>query len=217
MAVVAQRRNLRTDAARNLERIVAGAQRVFARAGAAASMEDVAAEAGVGIATVYRRFPTKEALLRVVLERRFDEVVEAALRRAQEETDPREAMQIALTGAVLFVIEDANTVEAATSSGLMTMDFAYRFVEPVDEIVRRGQRDGIFRGDLVTEDVLRIVLMLVGTLPSIHPGSNGWRRYLELIMDMLCSSRTELSPASPVREHQPRLLLGVPDSDGATC
>jgi AcrR family transcriptional regulator len=211
--IVATPQRLRTDAARNLERIVTSAQHVFARAGADAAMEDVAAEAGVGVATVYRRFPTKKALLRVVLERRFDDVVETALRRAQAEADPRDAMRIALGGAVSFFADEPNTAAAATSSGLMTMDLAYRFIRPVDEIVRRGQRDGVFRSDLVTEDVPRIVLMLVGTLPSLHPGSNGWRRYLDLIMDTLCASRSDLSAPTPLRDHQPRPLLAVANSD----
>ena len=60
MTVSTSVRGLRADAARNVERIIDAAQRVFARAGSAAVMEDVAAEAGVGVATVYRRFPTKK-------------------------------------------------------------------------------------------------------------------------------------------------------------
>jgi AcrR family transcriptional regulator len=210
MAMVTVPRNLRADAVRNVERIVAGAQRVFARAGVDAAMDDVAAEAGVGVATVYRRFPTKDSLLRVVLDRRFDEVIAAALKRAQHEPDPREAMRIALSGAVSFLADDAQTIAAGSSSGLLTMDLAFRFIEPVADIVRRGQRDGVFRADLVTEDIPRIVLMLVGTLPSLHPGSDGWHRYVDLILDMLCASRTELSPASPVRDHQPLPPLDVP-------
>ena len=213
MTVVTGPRNLRVDAVRNVERIVAGAQRVFARAGADAAMDDVAAEAGVGVATVYRRFPTKESLLRVVLYRRFDEIVEAALRRAEQEPDPRQAMRVALGGAVSFFTDDDRTIAAGSSSGLMTMDLAYRFIEPVADIVRRGQRDGVFRADLVTEDIPRIVLMLVGTLPSLHPGSTGWHRYLDLILDMMCARRTELSAASPVRDHQPWPLLDVPRPD----
>jgi hypothetical protein len=136
-----------------------------------------------------------------VLYRRFDEVVEAALRRAQRESDPREAMRIALCGAVSFFVndDDDQTIAAGSSSELMTMDLEYRFIEPVAEIVFRGQRDGVFRADLVTEDIPRIVLMLTSTLPSLHPGSHGWRRYLDLTLDMLCATRTKLSAASPDR------------------
>src|SRR5271169_2053482 len=131
-------RPLRTDAVRNAARIIASAQRVFASAGPQAAMEDIAAEAGVGVATVYRRFPTKDALLRVVLDRRFDEVVGAALESAQHEVDARDALR----AAVSFIAGDPNTM-AAMSSGLMTMDLAHRFFEPVAAIVRRGQDDGV--------------------------------------------------------------------------
>ena len=184
-------RPLRIDAARNAARIIASAQRVFASAGPQAAMEDIAAEAGVGVATVYRRFPTKDALLQVVLDRRFDQVVGAALESAQHEVDARDATRAALRGAVSFIAGDPNTM-AAMSSGLMTMDLAYRFFEPVAAMVRRGQHDGVFRDDLATEDVPRIVLMLVGTLPSFEAGSNGWHRYLDLIIDMLTTDRSRL-------------------------
>jgi AcrR family transcriptional regulator len=196
-------RHLRTDAVRNASRIIASAQRVFASAGPEAAMEDIAADAGVGVATVYRRFPTKDALLRVVLDRRFDQVVGAALARAEREADARDAMRATLRGEVSFIAGDPNTMAAAMSSGLMTMDLAYRFFEPVAAIVRRGQRDGVFRDDLVTEDVPRIVLMLAGTLTSFAAGSDGWQRYLDLIIDMLTADRSRLSSVSAVREHQP--------------
>jgi AcrR family transcriptional regulator len=202
-------RQLRTDAVRNASRIIASAQRVFASAGPTAAMEDIAAGAGVGVATVYRRFPTKEALLRVVLDRRFDEVVGAALERAQYEVDARDALRAALRGAVSFIARDPNTMAAAMSSGLMTMDLAYRFIEPVAAMVRRGQDDGVFRDDLVIEDVPRIVLMLVGTLPSFEEGSDGWYRYLDLIIDMLTADGSRLSPVSPVRDHQPPPALDL--------
>jgi AcrR family transcriptional regulator len=196
---------LRTDAVRNAARIVTSAQHVFARLGPGAAMEDVAADAGVGVATVYRRFPSKEALLRVVVDRRFDDVVGAALERAEREVDARDAMRAALRGAVAFLADDPNTMAAATTSGLMTMDLAHRYFAPVAAIVRRGQDDGTFRDDLVAEDVPRIVLMLLGTLPSFEDGSDGWSRYLELIIDMLTADRSRLSPPSPVRDHQPPL------------
>jgi AcrR family transcriptional regulator len=202
-------RPLRTDAVRNASRIIASAQRVFANAGPQSAMEEIAADAGVGVATVYRRFPTKEALLRVVLNHRYDDVVGAALARAQHEVDARDAMRVALQGAVSFIADDPNTMAAAMSSGLMTMDLAYRFFEPVAAIVRRGQDDGVFRDDLVAEDVPRIVLMLVGTLPSFEAESDGWCRYLDLIIDMLTADRSRLSPATPVRDHQPPPVLDL--------
>jgi AcrR family transcriptional regulator len=196
---------LRTDAARNIERITEAAYVVFTGRGRAGSMEDVAAEAGVGIATVYRRFPRKLDLLRTVLYRRWDEVMTPALSRAGEELDACAAMRIALEGAVRFVVEDRAMLSAASDLGLMTMDLAERFVEPVGEVLRRGQRAGVFRADLVAEDIPRLVLMLFATLPSFDPESEGWRRYLDLMLDAITARATSLTPPSPVREHRPNL------------
>src|SRR5580658_11243717 len=133
-------------------------------------MDDVAAAAGVGVATVYRRFPTKQDLLRTVLERRWDDVIDPALRHAERETEPREALRLAFEGAAMFMTSDPFMVSAASELGLMTMDLARRFCDPVAEILQRGQRDGTFRTDLVQDDIPRLALMLFGTLPSFPPG-----------------------------------------------
>ena len=194
---------LRADAARNVERIVDAAHVVFSASGRVASMDDVAAAARVGVATVYRRFPTKQDLLRTVLERRWDELINSALARAAQESEPREALRLAFEGAVLFMMSDPVMVAAASDLGLMTTDLARRFCEPVAEILRRGQRDGTFRADLVQDDIPRLVLMLFGTLPSFAPGSDGWRRYLDLMLDALTAETTELAPPTLVHDHQP--------------
>jgi AcrR family transcriptional regulator len=135
MTTPSRANGLRIDAVRKVERIVSAAEEVFARAGSNASMDDIAAAAGLGIATVYRRFPSKEQLLNAVLDRRFDDVVVSALRRSGDIADPREAMRVALEGAVLFVVEVPNTIDAAPRSGLMTMDLANRFFAPLRDIL----------------------------------------------------------------------------------
>jgi AcrR family transcriptional regulator len=196
---------LRVDAARNVERITDAAYLAFSRSGSAGSMEDVAAEAGVGIATVYRRFPCKADLLRVVLYRRWDEVITPALVRAAEEPDPREAIRIALDGAVGFVLGDRAMLAAAADAGLMTMELGQRFGKPVADVLQRGRDAGVFRPDLVEEDIARVVLMLFATLPTFDHGSDGWRRYLDLLLDALTGQVTTLAPPSPVHEHQPNL------------
>jgi hypothetical protein len=63
--------------------------------------------------------------------------------------------------------------------------------------------DGTFRADLVQDDIPRLVLMLFGTLPSFAPGSDGWRRYLDLVLDALAAETTELAPPTLVHDHQP--------------
>jgi AcrR family transcriptional regulator len=209
VTVLTSTRRLRTDAVRNMERIVDAAHRVFTRLGSAGAMEDVAAEAGVGVATVYRRFPTKELLLRAVLDRSFEAFL-GVTSQAQETADPIEAMRIALCGAARFLTDDPNTIAAATTAGLWTMDMAQRFFEPVATVLRRGQEASVFRADLLADDVPRIVLMLVGTLPSFDPDSEGWRRYVDLLLDMLTARCTELSTVTPVHDHSPPLPRQAP-------
>jgi AcrR family transcriptional regulator len=199
----ASAQNLRADAARNFQRIVDAADRVFSRRGSNGSFEEIAVEAQLGIATVYRRFPTREALVKAVLDRHFTDVMLPELERAQREPDPRTALVQALEAGVKFASREQVMLAAAANIGLMTMDMAYKFFEPVSELIRRGQATGAFRADLVPEDTPRLVLMIAGTLPSFDPASEGWRRYLDIVVDGLApgAHNTQLAPPSPVRDH----------------
>lgn len=199
---------LRADAARNVSRILDAAYSATSGAATAPTMEQVAEAAGVGIATVYRRFPTRVDLLGAVLERRWKDTITSALERAVDEPDPRNGMRLALEGAVRFVADDRVMLNVLSELGLMTMDLARRFCEPVAEILDRGQREGVFRLDLVPEDIPRFVSMLFGVLGSVDPDSDGWRRYLDLMLDLLSATTSPLAPATPVYEHKPVLPPG---------
>lgn len=196
---------LRADAARNLSRILDGAYAATSGAGRAPSMEEIAQAAGVGVATVYRRFPTRADLLQAVLERSWEETITPALQRALDEQDPREGLRIALEGAIRYVADDRVMLNVASDLGLMTMDLARRFCEPVAEILERGQRHEVFRPDLVPDDIPRFMSMLFGTLATVDPASNGWQRYLDLMLDLVTASRSVIAPATPVHEHSPVL------------
>src|SRR3954469_6907169 len=87
---IAEERPLRADARRNRAAVVKAARVIFARDGTSAQMDDVARRAKVGVGTVYRHFPTKEALLPAPAEDRFDEIATFAA-EALEVEDPWEA------------------------------------------------------------------------------------------------------------------------------
>ncbi|MFD9668300.1 TetR/AcrR family transcriptional regulator [Rhodococcus sp. NPDC059968] len=195
--------NLRADAARNYRRIVEAAHVVFGRGGVDVPMDEIAAEAGVGIATVYRRFPSREELVRAVLDQRITQALTPAMERAREEPDPRKALRLVLDTALALAARERITIAVASNIGMMTMDLAHKVWEPVSTFIKRGQAAGVIRADLVPEDTPRLMLMLVGTLPSFEPGSDGWRRYLELMLDGLAprDTDTDLPPALPVRDH----------------
>ncbi len=85
---------LRADARRNREKVLAAARAVFSEHGRDAQMDDVARRAGVGVGTVYRHFPTKEALIEALMVAAFETIAEAA-EAALEIEDPWEAFTIA--------------------------------------------------------------------------------------------------------------------------
>src|SRR5947199_9029308 len=84
-------RPMRADARRNRERILDAALAAFAEHGSASQMEDVAARAGVGVGTLYRHFPTKEALILAVVVRRFERFADYAAEALEADGDPGEA------------------------------------------------------------------------------------------------------------------------------
>ncbi|MEO3794766.1 TetR family transcriptional regulator [Nonomuraea sp. B10E15] len=85
------RRAMRADARRNRDRLLAEARTAFLDHGTDASLEDVAARAGVGVGTLYRHFPTREALLAELLRERFDALA-AGARQLAAHPSPREAL-----------------------------------------------------------------------------------------------------------------------------
>ncbi|MBT2675673.1 helix-turn-helix transcriptional regulator [Streptomyces sp. ISL-14] len=183
------------------------AHAMFLRGEPDVSMEEIAAEAGLGVATVYRRFPSKRDLVRAVLDREFDESVAPALHRVASESDPRAAMITTMEAALDFASRERLTFAAAANIGLTTMHLARRFAEPLGVVIRQGQQQGAFRDDLEPEDALRLLLMLTGTFPSFAPGHDGWRRYMLLLVDGLApqAARSELPAPTPVIDHFPGL------------
>ena len=156
-------RPLRADARRNRARLLDVADAVFSARGTSASTEEIAREAGVGIGTVFRHFPTKETLLEAVFIGRLQRLAEEAETLAEDD-DP---------GAALFaffshVVEQASTkgalAEALAEAGI---DFASNaspvkegFRRALGELLARGQQAGAVREDVRLPDLLAL---LVGT------------------------------------------------------
>ncbi|MFJ2606152.1 TetR/AcrR family transcriptional regulator [Streptomyces sp. NPDC087425] len=189
-------RRLRADAARNSERILRAAREVYAENGPDAMLEDIARRAGVGIATLYRRFPNKEALVRAAFEQSMSEHLSPAIERALADEDTRQGLDTLLNAALSMMARERNILAAADLSGTLTAEVAAPFLDPLMLLVRRGQRSGALRADLVPDDVHRLMGMLIGVLWSIDPAGEGWRRYVALTLDAL--SPVGASPLPPV-------------------
>jgi AcrR family transcriptional regulator len=177
-------RRQRTDAVRNRERVLEAAKAVFSAGGPDASLEAVARQAGVGIGTLYRHFPTREALFEAVYRREVEQLADLA-EQLKAETPPVEALRRWLRSNVEFVatkkgMSAALALAANSSSELSAYSFG-RLTKAVGTLLDRA----VAAGDISSEDLLRA---LVG-MCYLHD-QPGWQasvlRLLDVFVDGLC-------------------------------
>jgi AcrR family transcriptional regulator len=180
-------RPLRADAERNRRRILDAAATVLAAQGLGAGVDAVAREAGVGVGTIYRRFPTKEALLQAVIADRVERVQQELTEVAAIE-DPWAAFVAAaeaLAGNVARDVGFFQVLQEARDRMPAVTDHARRcMVQAVGPILRRGQEAGAVRDDLVPIDVLSLC-NIAARLPRwrLEDEPEVWRRYLAVVLD----------------------------------
>jgi len=151
----------RADAARNRERVLAAAEAVFAAKGTSASTEEIAREAGVGIGTVFRHFPTKEALLSAVLSARLEAMADQADALAEAD-DPAEALFVFIRRAV----EQARTKNAYTAAlaaaGIdarnLATDAKPRVRDAVQRLLTSAHKAGAIRPDIGVDELFALLV-----------------------------------------------------------
>ena len=191
-------RRLRADAARNAERIVAAARKVYADVGPDASPDAIARCAGVGERTLYRRFPTKADLLRAALDSVAAEL-SPAIEKAREDDDPVRGIANLLEAAISLAAREHNILAAARRLGPLSDDFPTPLYPTLQELTRRAQKAGLINADIVAEDLPRIIAMLHSVLPTMDTASDGWRRYVTFILNAMSTAEpSKLPPASPI-------------------
>ena len=174
----------RVDARRNHARLVAVARELLARDGLDVSVRAIAREAGVGVGTVYRHFPTRDDLIDAVLEDAFEEILDAA-ERALAAGDPWAGFTgfveetLALT-ARNRVMKDV--VENAERGRERAASMRTRLRPMTAELIRRAQDAGALRADFTPEDVS---LVFWGTDRVIDLAPDSWRRHLGFVLDGL--------------------------------
>jgi AcrR family transcriptional regulator len=182
-----EQRTLRADARRNRERILAAGRELFAREGPQAQMDDIAAHAGVGIGTVYRHFPTKEALLTAMVRDRFQQFAEIALsvENVPDPPDPLEALESVMLRSAEAVEGDAGFQLAMMGSNELEWDGIEEqkaaLGEVVGRIISRAVAAGAIRDDFCFGDFGMVMCGITATM-YYQPGSANWRRHLELIL-----------------------------------
>ena len=192
-------RPLRRDAERNRQRILAAAAEVFTSRGLQATLDDVAHQAGVGVGTVYRRFPDKESLVEALFEQRTQSLVTLA-EQALEAPDSWIGLVTMLERAAALLARDRGLREILlfATYGHDRVELARSRMKPVvTKVVERAQRDGKLRADLQPTDIPFIEFMLASAAEyagAVRPEI--WRRYLALIIDGLRPSRDGVSALS---------------------
>lgn len=194
--------SLRRDALRNRELLVAAGRETFAELGADATLEEVARRAGVGIGTLYRRFPSREALVEAIYEEHVAEVL-AAVEEAVAAED-------AWAGIVGF-LERTLTLQAANlplrdvflSHGAQEGRIAEqrRRIGPLlEKLVARARAQGSLRDDFTLGDLAFAMWSfapLFEATASIAP--NAWRRHLRIVLDGMrpdAATRQSVKPLS---------------------
>jgi AcrR family transcriptional regulator len=181
-------RPLRRDAARNRERILVAAQEVFREQGLNAPIEEVAKRAGVGVGTLYRRFPTRPELIACTFT--------AKIQAYAESTEQALAFDDAWEGFCWYV-EQVCQMQAddhgLTDVLTMTFPMVPEFQENLDRVfyrfatlVERAKETGRLREDFTTEDLPLVLMANAGVLAATGRAAPGaWRRVVHIILQGL--------------------------------
>jgi AcrR family transcriptional regulator len=199
-------RPLRRDAEQNLGRILTAAENVFAEYGFEASMEQVATVAGVGVGTLYRRFPDKESLVVAVVEmagQRSRELARSVLAECSPEDGIFEFMRRCLATPSLRALIARSPRVAATHASLVAL-----VAPPVDRLLAGAKAVGAIRSDVTFSDI--VVSLMAVRFVGERCGEVGRRqveRHLELVIDGLRATDSAL-PHRPLTRGQLDDLLG---------
>jgi AcrR family transcriptional regulator len=196
---------LRADAARNRERIVAAAMEVFAERGLEASTAEIAARAGVGEATLFRRFPTKDDLVTAIIGVQFQESATLA-QSCLDDDDPWRGVERFLYGMAERAAVDHGIAGQAKEKCVASPALAgerRRVIDLTSQLVRRAQKAGALRDDIAGQDLMFLMSAVASLAELPFPGLRAdlWKRYLGIFLDGLRpEAATKLRPGAPSRK-----------------
>lgn len=202
-------RRLRADAERNRTAIVAAAREVFAEHGLEAPLEEIAQRAGVGIATLYRRFPAREHLVAAALLEKVTQYADAASHAAAA-SDPwagftEYVRRICELQAADRGLSDLLSMTLAADERIEQLRAAAN--AQVVSLIDRAKAAGKLRADFVGEDLLLLLIAsaAVGQLTRAD-APDAWRRFVALVLDAFeCRDAPPLPPA-PSTEQMVRAM-----------
>lgn len=174
---------MRADGERNRMRLLDAAKQVFAAQGASTSLEQVARDAGVGIGTLYRHFPTRDSLIEAVYRQETDALVDAADRLSAEHPPLEALRQWMLMFVEFLAAKHGMTDVLGTLIGgpdALSADASARVTAAIDRLAQEAEATGAVRFDVEPTDLLRAI----GGVANLKSGGN-WRASAERMVDVL--------------------------------
>jgi AcrR family transcriptional regulator len=191
---------LRRDARRNRERILVATRQAFQERGLDVGVDEIARRAGVGMGTLYRHFPTKDALIDAIVHVGFEQLAVAA-ERALEASNAWDGFEAFLLEAVEMQSADRGFKDALAARGRDQRDVKLarrRLHTAMARLVERGQREGELRADLAPEDVVMLLWATARIVERTADAAPGVvRRFLALHLAGLRPAATGHPPEVP--------------------
>lgn len=185
---ITEERPLRADARRNRERVLEAARAVFAEYGSEAQMDEIARRAAVGVGTVYRHFPTKDALVAALVADSFERLADTA-RAALDEPDAWDAFaQVLWRGGELLASNRGVSEWLATlptvEEGEPT-EVHVRLHADVEAVMDRAKAAGVLREDACVDDIPMIMCGIGMATRKPHRCAESWKRHMAIVLDGL--------------------------------
>ncbi len=182
-------RPLRADARRNRAKVLAAASVAFAESGLEAQVEDIARRAGVGVGTVYRHFPTKEALVEALAAEHFERLADIAEAALEDRGAPYDAFTSAIwrsANAAAGDIAWCELIGRRPSAMQAASRGQARLATAMSALIARAQQVGAMRADATVDDVRTIMCGFGHVAAAQRAGAAmDWKRYLEIALDGL--------------------------------
>lgn len=203
-------RSLRVDAERNREKVLAAAREVFAEQGLDASTNEIARCAGVGVATLFRRFPNRDALIAAAFAEKMSAYSEA-IDQALADPDPWHAFCTYVLRVCQMQADDRGFADVLTMTFPTAKAFEQdrnRSAQALAELLDRAKATGRLRPDFAHQDVLLILMANAGVVTATRDAApEAWQRLVGFLLQSFAAEAAQPLPDPPTPRQMYRALL----------